>query len=159
MNLQSVTTYRVSRHLVDSTEAELRKAGRSGYELFVLWTGVFEGSVFEARTMHVPKQTSYKLETGLCVRVDGDALHGLNQWLYQNKEILGIQIHTHPTNAYHSDTDDAYPIVTLVGGLSIVIPDFCRVGFLAAGTVGYRLRTGGWIQLTPPTFRRMLEVV
>lgn len=159
MNLQDVTTYRAPRQLIDNTEAELRKAGRSGYELFVLWTGVIDGPVFEARTMHVPKQTSYKLETGLCVRVNGEALHGLNQWLYQKKEILGVQIHTHPTNAYHSDTDDTYPMVTLLGGLSIVVPDFCRAGFFAPGTSGYRLRAGGWTQLIPTTFRRMLEVI
>jgi hypothetical protein len=37
---------------------------------------------------------------------------------------LGGQIHSHPTSAYHSDTDDHFPLVTLVGALSIVIPDF-----------------------------------
>lgn len=159
MNFQNVLKYRVPRRLIDMTESELRKAGRSGYELFVLWTGRINGDVFDAMTMHVPQQTSYKMETGLCVRVDGSALHSLNQWLYQNQELLGVQIHTHPTEAYHSDTDDAYPIVTAVGGLSIVIPNFCQAGFFDAGIAGYRLRAGGWHEIAAPALLRMIEVV
>ena len=159
MSFQNVLKYRIARRLVDATEAELRKAGRSGYELFVLWSGRIAGDTFEAQTMHVPQQRSYKLESGLCVRVEGSALHGLNQWLYEHGELLGVQIHTHPTEAYHSDTDDAYPIVTALGGVSIVVPNFCRSGLLSAGTVAYRLRAGGWAQVPDATLRRILEVV
>ena len=36
------------------------------------------------------------------------------------------QVHSHPTNAYHSSTDDSYPLATLVGALSVVIPNFAR---------------------------------
>lgn len=43
-----------------------------------------------------------------------------------------IQVHTHPGEAFHSETDDAYPLLFDVGFLSLVIPDF------AMGPVGFR---------------------
>ena len=54
MSFHSVLKYRIALRIVDATETELRKAGRSGYELFVLWSGRIAGDTFEAQTMHVP---------------------------------------------------------------------------------------------------------
>lgn len=158
MNFGSITSFIANRRIVQNTEIELRKAGRDGYELFVLWSGTVQGDRFIAQTMHVPQQRSYKLQEGLCVRVDGAALHGINRWLFDHSEVLAVQIHTHPTVAYHSDTDSTYPIVTTAGGLSIVVPNFCRDGLISTGTVAYRLRAGGWIELDSGAFRRILQV-
>ena len=88
--------------------------------------------------MHCPKQTAYRLASGLCVRVEADELHRLNVWLYENAERLAIQVHSHPTEAFHSDTDDNYPIVTTLGGLSLVVPDFARYGVRGPETALYR---------------------
>jgi hypothetical protein len=90
--------------------------------------------------------------------VDGDELHKLNAWLYEANEVLAVQLHCHPTNAYHSDTDSTYPIVTTVGGASVVIPDFCRHGLLASGTRIYRLTDRGWVQ-TKARVRNVVMVV
>ena len=35
-----------------------------------------------------------------------------------------MQVHTHPGRAFHSATDDRFPIVHLPGFLSLVIPNF-----------------------------------
>ena len=69
----------------------------------------------------MPRQTAYRLSEGLCVRVEGPELHRLNIWLYEHHELLAVQVHAHPTDAYHSETDDTYPIVTTRGGLSLVV--------------------------------------
>jgi hypothetical protein len=79
------------------------------------------------------------------VKVDGEALHDLNAWLYEAGETLAVQIHCHPKRAYHSKTDDTFPIVTALGGASVVVPHFCRAGLLATGTVIYRLTEVGWV--------------
>jgi len=158
VNFETLKYFSVSSDLIRSTEKELKTAGKSGYELFVLWTGTISQEGFVTRSMHVPRQTSYKLNAGLCVRVDGSVLHELNRWLYEHQEFLGVQIHSHPSEAYHSDTDDAYPIVTTLGGLSIVVPDFCQGGFFSPGTVAYRLQPNGWAELGPSTFRSILHV-
>lgn len=149
MSLVDVTTFVVDRDVVVRTEEALQRAGNEGYELFVLWSGRVVDQQFVVVTPHVPKQTSYRLKSGLCVRVEGDELHRLNVWLFDAGEMLGVQVHAHPTDAFHSDTDDAYPIVATLGGLSIVAPDFCSRGLFTDGTASYRLEDKGWIEQHP----------
>ncbi|HKS17801.1 MAG TPA: hypothetical protein VJS63_01160 [Bradyrhizobium sp.] len=47
-------------------------------------------------------------------------------WSGLAQENLGIriQVHTHPGEAFHSLTDDTFPIVHTTGFLSLVIPNF-----------------------------------
>lgn len=144
MSLETVTRFDVPKAIVDATERSLRAAGREGYELFVLWTGRQEDDVFEVLESHVPRQQSARTREGLLVSVEGESLHRLNMWLYENEQLLGAQIHAHPTDAFHSETDDTWPIVTTRGGLSLVVADFCRHGLLAASSAAYRLDASGW---------------
>lgn len=157
MTLREVERIALPAKVLEQTEDSLRAAGNEGFEVFVLWSGINRGEVFEVRTAHVPKQTGFRSERGLLVRVEGEALHKLNRWLYENRETLAIQIHAHPSDAYHSETDDTYPIVTALGGFSIVAADFCRGGLLAAETMVYRLREAGWDLVEPA--HELIEVI
>lgn len=157
MTFEGIETFFVPGNVVADTERSLRGAGRDGYELFVLWSGTREGSSFNVRAAHVPRQTSYRSRRGLYVRVEGDALHKLNTWLFDNGQVLGAQVHAHPTDAYHSDTDDAFPIVTTLGGLSLVVPDFCRAG-LFPKSAAFRLSLNGWSE-DPRPVTKLIEVV
>jgi len=150
MTLERVSTFGVSRSIVEESEQSLQAAGADGYELFVLWSGVIEDDVFRVRNAHVPKQTSYQTEDGLLVRVDGAALHTLNVWLFENNETLGVQVHAHPTRAFHSHTDNTFPIVTTLGGMSIVAADFARDGLLNRRTAAFRLTKTGWAPIRKP---------
>ena len=116
------------------------------------------GNSLLIRTMHVPQQTAYRLTEGLCVRVEGSELHRLNVWLFEHEERLAIQVHSHPTAAYHSETDDAFPIVTTRGGLSLVVPDFGRLGVRGPRTALYRLGVSGWDELTSAAARELLRL-
>jgi hypothetical protein len=149
VSLVDVDVFVVPTAIAKKTEDSLRGAGRDGFELFVLWSGVMDGRTFAVRTPHVPRQTSYRLESGLVVRVEGEALHRLNRWLFDHDELLAVQVHAHPADAFHSETDDAYPIVTARGGLSIVAADFCRDGLFTAETAVYRLSESGWEEASP----------
>jgi hypothetical protein len=151
--LQSIRHFHIPQHLVDETGRALRRAGQDGYELFVLWTGVVSGDTFDVCTCHVPRQTSRKTRRGLLVRVDGQALHELNVWLYEHGQVLAAQVHAHPTDAYHSDTDDEFPIVTSLGGLSLVVADFARDGVLTSQSAAYRLSCHGWQPVGLDTIR------
>jgi hypothetical protein len=55
-------------------------------------------------------------------------------WLQLAEQSKGIrvQVHTHPGAAFHSATDDEYPIIHTPGFLSLVIPRF------ALGDIGFR---------------------
>ena len=158
MTLGAVRRFRIRASDMRETEDAIRAAGRDGYELFVIWSGTRDGATFEVAEVHVPRQTSYKLDDGLCVRVDGAELHRLNVWLYEVQQVIGVQVHSHPVDAYHSDTDDTYPIATLEGSLSIVLPSFGRDGFESSDIAAYRLERGRWLGLSRP-LSDLMEVV
>jgi hypothetical protein len=147
VSLEAVATFTVPGAIVQQTENRLQAAGHDGYELFVLWSGHRTGSRFDVIDGHVPQQSSYKTETGLVVRVDGEALHRLNVWLFENKQELACQIHAHPDEAFHSETDSAFPMVTALGGLSLVAADFCRDGLVSQTTAVFRLSAAGWVEV------------
>ena len=70
---------------------------------------------------------------------------------------LVAQVHSHPSFPYHSDTDDRYPMVTIEGGLSIVVPlfGFCAMTDLRSCAV-FRLVSGRW---TPVIGRALDDLV
>ena len=155
---EPIREFVVPAHICEASDRQLRDAGSAGNERFILWSGVVREERFLVGTMHSPKQTAYRLPDGLCVRVEADELHRLNVWLYENGERLGVQVHSHPTEAFHSDTDDTYPMVTTLGGLSLVVPDFARYGVRGRSTALYRLSNTGWKALSPTDARRILQM-
>lgn len=74
----------------------------------------------------LPEQRAYKTQSGIGVYVSGDEIFKINKWLYENEQILFAQVHSHPTHAYHSETDNQFPLVTAIGQFSIVVPFFAR---------------------------------
>lgn len=128
--LAGVRRFIIPGSLLDSTLRVLVKSGRKGFEAFVVWGGVVsdEGTSLHVVSFHVPEQTAHKTPEGLLVTVGGDALFEINKELYRCGEILCGQVHSHPTHAFHSETDDHFPLVTLTGSLSIVVPNFAIRG-------------------------------
>src|SRR5437879_11794861 len=110
--LDTITQFIVPEVVIQETDAQLRAAGLDCVERFVLWSGVQKHDTFVVCSAHVPRQTAYRLTDGLCVRVEGDELHRLNLWLCEHHEQLGVQVHPHPTEAYHPEPEDTYPIAT-----------------------------------------------
>ena len=145
MTLAKVAEFIVPLELVDQTLEPLQEAGQRGYEAFVLWGGRFagDGARFDFVSAYFPEQTLSRGEEGLLVLVDGEALFRVNRAFYERGLTLAGQVHSHPSEAYHSGTDDAYPLVTLVGGLSGVVPDFGEGG-------RSRLQEWAWYRLRGP---------
>lgn len=160
MTLAHVEEFVVPLDLVDQTLEPLQDAGSQGYEAFVLWGGRFarDRRRFEFVSAYFPEQTTSRGSDGLLVVVEGDALFRVNRAFYEHGLTLGGQVHSHPTDAYHSGTDDTFPLMTLVGGLSAVVPDFGVGGRIRlAEWAWYRLvGQGTWIAVdgeTKVTFR------
>jgi hypothetical protein len=129
--------------MTDRTQHNLREAGRTGNEGMVLWSGVQEGDTFEILTVTMPTQRGIRSAEGVCVVIDGDALHQFNVETYKRGERLFAQLHTHPGCAYHSEMDDRYAVVTAPGGLSLVVPDFAVRDFDISDCAVYRLSSSG----------------
>jgi hypothetical protein len=130
VTLADVEEFVIPFNLVAETLEPLQEAGYQGYEAFVLWGGRLAGGGrrFEFVSAYFPEQTTSQGEEGLLVVVKGEALFRVNRAFYKHGLTLGGQVHSHPSDAYHSDTDDAYPLMTLTGGLSGVVPDFGKGG-------------------------------
>ena len=64
-------------------------------------------------------------------QVDGTWLNSFWLELAQIDCGIRIQVHTHPHEAFHSRTDDEFPIIHSEGFLSLVIPNF------GTGPVGF----------------------
>lgn len=125
--LRSVSRFIVPKRVMEDSLSFLREVGAKGYEGFVVWSGtVIKPGVFRFGRALVPAQRSFATPSGLLVTVDGGALFELNKAAYEAGELLGGQVHSHPTTAYHSATDDHHPLVTMVGALSVVVPDFAK---------------------------------
>lgn len=153
--LLKVSRFTIPSAILDSTLQALTDAGRDGNEAFVLWSGVLEdgGTKMRFTTATRPDQEPMATPDGLLVVVPGSALAEVNLGCYRRGEILAGQVHSHPTDAFHSGTDDHYPLVTLLGGLSVVIPDFGHDGRRGISRwAWYRLAgRGRWNEINPAT--------
>jgi hypothetical protein len=123
----------------------LRAHGAGRQECVVYFTGprAVPGIVDEVlHPIHHARVDHYEIDT--------DWLN--DTWIAladQDREIR-VQVHTHGRSAFHSPTDDGYPIVQTPGFLSLVIPDFAMgpVGLDRAFLV--ELEDGGsWRELKP----------
>ena len=106
----------------------------------------------------VPQQESISSEDGVGYFVNTQTLFLLNKALNETGVKLLAQVHSHPTEAYHSDADDQFAIVTAEGGLSLVVPDFGRVAPDLSLWAVYRLTDGFWRELNESEVRRLFSV-
>jgi hypothetical protein len=154
-----VTTVVLPKGVADHTHQQLRRIGLRRAEGIALWIGRRDTSCFNITHSIIPAQRAVRSDSGLCAIVPPEELHRINMWLYQEKRSLFAQVHTHPTGAYHSDTDDAFPIATTVGCLSVVIPDFAIRPFLLRDCAIYRLENDSvWRELGFAEVDRFIKI-
>jgi len=118
--------YTLPRTILEETFAQFRACGCGRRECQSLWLSSWEAPGALARVVH-PEHVSH---VGGFV-VDDTWLNEF--WLELGRLNMGVrvQVHTHPNEAFHSPSDDAYPIIHRPGFLSLVIPNF------AMGPVGF----------------------
>jgi hypothetical protein len=109
----------VQKAILVSTFQYLRRCGRGRRECQVLWTSAWKSPEAITGVVH----PEHRAHAGGFV-VDGAWLNCLWLDLSRRGEGIRLQVHSHPTLAFHSATDDGYPIVHTPGFLSLVIPDF-----------------------------------
>ena len=149
----------VPRDVIDSIHAHLRLTGAAHCEGVGFWAGRLAEDEFIVEAAIVPPQTTGHMENGLAVVVSGDALFRMNVWLHENHMTTIAQIHSHPGDAYHSDTDNDYAIMTRTGGLSIVVPNFAREDFSLRTVVVHRLEPdGSWKVLSERDARELIQI-
>lgn len=114
-----VNKYLIPHSVVYETELFFRTLPNS--EAIAYWTGVFDGREAKIKSSIFPQMLSGRYEESFG-RVDLNTAFAVGNLVHQRREFLMIQLHTHPFEAFHSLTDDRYPISHRVGFISIVIP-------------------------------------
>lgn len=149
----------IPRRLADAAQEHMRKVGRLGSEGFALWLGHRDGTSFQVDQTLIPEQQGLKVGKGVCVTVGGEELFRINRYLYTTGRQLIAQLHSHPTDAYHSETDDTFPIATTAGAFSLVVPDFAVRPFALDDCAVYRLvPKEGWLELPLSAVRRVIHL-
>ena len=139
--------YRLERKLLDETSEHFRACGGGREECQVLWLSPWAQPDTITKVVH-PKHTAHM---GGFV-LDDAWLNAF--WLELGDTDMGIrvQVHTHPREAFHSRTDDDYPVIHRPGFLSLVIPNFGLgpVGFDDAYLTEIQ-ESGRWQQMHIPS--------
>lgn len=110
----------ISRNLIRETVDVLRAS--EGSEHVALWIGSRSDAGITVTEVFVPIQVSSKD----FFHIPRSGMSELLSRLSQDRQLVAAQIHTHPHEAFHSAADDRWATVCHVGGLSLVIPRFCR---------------------------------
>src|SRR5260370_30355771 len=111
--------YKVPRAILASTFDTFRECGAGLRECQVLWIGPWEVPLTVSEAIH-PRHQSHS--SGF--DVESKWLNTFWLELVAKKAGVRVQVHTHPGRAFHSSTDDRFPIVHLPGFLSLVLPNF-----------------------------------
>jgi len=159
-SLLDVTEVTVPKSAVARMHTFLAEAGRAGCEGFTAWAGVQEGSRFVVHETVIPRQKAIQNNSGICVIIDAHELFLMNRYLYEKRLTLIAQIHSHPTEAFHSELDDEIPIATTQGCVSIVVPDFARYPFSIGNCAVFRLSTQSlWEEMSAAEAFSLIKIV
>lgn len=123
VDLEEVREFHLPLRLLELTQQSLWDFGRKKVEARVLWAGkVDRPGTMKIIDVVTPTQENYFDE----VIVEHAEISRINLSWHLAGFIPVGQVHTHPNSAWHSEEDDAYPITTQRGSLSLVIPNFAR---------------------------------
>ncbi len=159
-SLAHITAVVVPREVAAETQRFLQTVGHRGQEGLVLWVGKVIDKEFHVTQLLIPRQRGIRTPDGVCAVVDSDEMYRINVELFKSGLRLIAQIHSHPTDAYHSETDDEHAIANTVGCLSLVVPDFGAGNFNLANTAVYRLsQAGEWVELDQRSAAALIRLV
>lgn len=110
---------RVPVEVLERTFQTLRDCGENRRECQVLWLSSWHSPELIVRLIH-PRHRAHRGGFAL----ESSWLTDCWASLARNYEQIRVQVHSHPHDAFHSATDDAWPIIHTPGFLSLVVPDF-----------------------------------
>jgi len=142
--------YLIDDQIFVRTQESLRALSGRGVESYVVWVGELgdrKGWVrdvwplnTEAGAYHARVAFAHVL--ALATRVEAKGWYIL------------AQLHTHPSEAFHSRVDDASPLSSQVGFISIVVPDFAQGEPLVGWAAYEHLGRGKWRRIAAREMRK-----
>lgn len=150
-----LTPHVVPVSAIEETEKFLLHAGAQNHEGSVLWIAERCAEGFRVLRVIAPKQTASRWH----FNVPLDERIRIAMSLREDEVVL-LQVHSHPEEAFHSPTDDRKAMVDRQWALSIVVPYFCRDGMRDLNNLSaYALRGPlDWVQLSSAQLQRLLVI-
>lgn len=111
----------IPRALFEGTFSQLRRCGGGTRECQALWLSPWSKTELVTAVVH-PRHSA----SPVGFQLDDEWLGAFWRELSEERSGVRVQIHTHPGAAYHSSIDDAFPIISTPGFLSLVIPRFAQ---------------------------------
>lgn len=112
----------ISPSVMKETQEHLMAFGQQQKEALVFWSGKLVGNTQANITrVIIPRRT---FSTAVYATVSSQELQRIRKILKENNEFLFVQVHSHPGEAFHSQTDDENAISYKKGFVSIVVPSY-----------------------------------
>jgi hypothetical protein len=138
---------------------QMRLAAMQGQEAVALFAGVVENSIFHIIETIIPGQVSPPLKAQWCSLVPEQERQRILAWLQENEFELIAQIHSVPRQACLATPNQAWPLIRIMGGISIVVPDFALAPANPGTWAVYRLVSDNkWIALDKLEICHLFEI-
>lgn len=120
-------SYQVPPSAIATTVHALRSAGSERLEGVVLWIGARARDPVPVVEAYTPPQIAYRNDDGVAVQIPDDVIASIIAALPSDLAVV-CRVHSHPQDAYHSETDDLNLLLSHAGAISIVVPWFASRG-------------------------------
>ena len=110
---------RLPAHVLTQSIRNMADCGQGRCECVIYWTGpVTNDGAVDGWTHPSHRRSPFGYQ------IDDNWLTTFWFQLAAENRALRAQVHTHPGSAFHSETDDNWPVVSQPGFVSIVVPNF-----------------------------------
>jgi hypothetical protein len=153
-----ISVLHIPQNVLNETLKYLRAHGNEGKECIVFWSGRLLSQNKGCITFCIyPNQQASAIGAEVNL-LESAKIHLL---LYKRQEFLFAQVHTHPGEAFHSFTDNYYPLTDKPGFFSIVVPYYCATGLknLSKCAVYEYKGEGAWRKLDKKEIKKRFKVV
>ncbi len=121
---QKIKQLAIPGSIFRSTISKFQEIGEQQKEAIAYWTGTLNQEKGEIRNVIFADSYNEFENEKLFARVPLQTTFQIGKLIHERNEVLFAQIHSHPFEAFHSFTDDNYPISHKLGFLSIIVPFF-----------------------------------
>ena len=155
--MKSINKILLPETVLKNTIKVFRDYGNQFLEACALWVGVDSEDTFYIKKVWFPPQENSIIE----YYVSDIDVHQINLKLNKKNYSAIAQLHTHLDGAFHSCIDDEYPILTLPGSLSIVIPDFANIKIrsILSEMMVYRLIINEWKLQSKEEVKELFKII
>lgn len=138
---------------------QMRLAAMQRQQGLALFAGVEVNNIFRILETIIPSQVSLRQTNGMPWVVPEEELQRIRAFLQENEFQLIAQIHSDPRQLFQATPNEAWPFIHIIGGISIIVPDFAPGSTSLETWAVYRLASDNkWIELDKNEICHLFEI-